>query len=132
MTALKTILNFDIIDVSAAEATETTVERPPLSWQGKPVATPLVVPTIVTPGAIVALLFYLGRSAEDAGSRTAFLLIVAGILVTNLAAMLAARHIMRIVGLPLLQILGWVFASLQAGLAVQVIVTAMRSMAIIP
>lgn len=125
-------MNFDIIDVAVAEKVDVPVERPPLSWQGKPVATPLVVPTIVTPGAIVALLFYLGRSADDAESRTAFLLIVAGILVANLVAMLAARPIMRIVGLPLLQILGWVFASLQAGLAVQAIVTALQSMAIIP
>lgn len=130
-TALKAILNFDIIEFPVAETTEPPTMRPPLSWQGKPVATPLVVPTIVTPGAIVALLFYLGRSANDAGSRAAFFVIVAGILVANLVAMLAARPIMRVVGLPLLQILGWVFASLQAGLAVQVIVTALQSMAII-
>jgi multiple antibiotic resistance protein len=132
VTALRTILNFDIIDVAPAETAEMPVARPPLTWQGKPVAMPLVVPTIVTPGAIVALLFYLGRSAENADFRVAFLLIVAGILLANLVAMLAARPIMRVVGLPMLQILGWVFASLQAGLAVQVIVTALRNMAIIP
>jgi small neutral amino acid transporter SnatA (MarC family) len=56
---------------------------------------------------------------------------VAGILVANLFAMLAARSIMRIVGLPLLQIIGWVFASLQAGLAVEAILVALKGLAII-
>jgi hypothetical protein len=38
---------------------------------------------------------------------------------------------MRIVGLPLLQIIGWVFASLQAGLAVEAILVALKGLAII-
>ena len=130
-TALKSIMNFDIIDVPPADKTAAPVVRPPASWHGKPVATPLVVPTIVTPGAIVVLLFYLDRSVGDAESQVAFLLMVAGILVANLFAMLAARSIMRIVGLPLLQIIGWVFASLQAGLAVQAILVALKGLAII-
>ena len=129
VTALKTILNFDIIDIPTEEKPAT---RGPLAWQGKPVATPLVVPTIVTPGAIIALLFYFGRTADDAGSRVAFLLIVSAILISNLLAMLAARPIMRVIGLPMLQIVGWVFASLQAGLAVQVIFVTLQSLAIVP
>ena len=132
VTALKTILNFDIIDIPTEETPATRAPRGPRAWQGKPVATPLVGPTIVTPGAIIALLFYLGRTADDAGSRVAFLLIVSAILISNLLAMLAARPIMRVIGLPMLQIVGWVFASLQAGLAVQVIFVTLQSLAIVP
>ncbi len=131
VTALKSIMDFDIIDIPTADKNAAPVLRPPLSWKGKPLVTPLVVPTIVTPAAIVVLLFYIGRSAGNADSRATFLLIVAGILVSNLVAMLAARPIMKILGLPMLQIIGWVFASLQAGLAVQAIIGSLQRVAII-
>ena len=38
--------------------------------------------------------------------------------------MVAAGPIMRVVGVPVLQVIGWVFSALQAGLAVQSIVNA--------
>ena len=42
-------------------------------------------------------------------------------------AMLLAGPILRLVGAPLLAIIGWVFSALQAGLAVQTILNALRA-----
>jgi hypothetical protein len=44
----------------------------------------------------------------------------------NLVARLTARPIMRVVGLPVLQVIGWAFSALRAGLAVEVLIGAAR------
>ena len=50
------------------------------------------------------------------------------IMVSNFAAMAAAGPIMRAIGLPVLQVVGWVFSALQAGLAVQIVIAAIRNL----
>jgi hypothetical protein len=42
--------------------------------------------------------------------------------------MLFARPIMHLIGIPLLQITGWIFSALQAGLGVQAIIGAVRAL----
>ena len=95
---------------------------------GKPVISPLVVPTIVTPAGVVAVLFFLAKAEERELSHQAVLLM----LILNLVGMLLAAPIMRIVGLSLLRLVGWIFAVLQAALAVQAVLEAMRRLQIIP
>ena len=56
------------------------------------------------------------------------LLLLFGIMAANFVAMIFAGSIMRVVGLPVLQIVGWVFSALQAGLAVQIIISGIRNL----
>ena len=65
------------------------------------------------------------RCGFPGGVVVALLLFIMGL---NFVAMLFAVPIMRVVGLPILQLIGWVFSALQAGLAVAAIVTALRNM----
>jgi multiple antibiotic resistance protein len=140
LTAMKPLLNFDIVEMPAGPARDVEGEAaahavaapPPLRWVGKPVVSPLAVPSIVTPVAIVALLFFLGRTGADPDARQAFYLILALIMGMNFIAMLVAVPLMRIVGLPILQLVGWVFAMLQAGFAVAAILSSLRRLQIIP
>jgi multiple antibiotic resistance protein len=140
LTAMKPLLNFDIVEISASPArdvereaaAQVMAEPAPLRWLGKPVVSPLAVPSIVTPVAIVAVLFFLGRTGGDPDARQAFYQMLVIIMGINFVAMLAAVPLMRIVGLPILQLIGWVFAMLQAGFAVTGILSALRRLQIIP
>jgi hypothetical protein len=54
------------------------------------------------------------------------------VMALNFVAMILAGPIMRVVGVPILQTVGWLPLALQAGLAVQVIIGALRRLHIIP
>ncbi len=60
------------------------------------------------------------------------LMLLLMMMILNLVGMLLAAPIMRIVGLSLLQLVGWIFAVLQAALAVQAVLEALRRLQIIP
>jgi multiple antibiotic resistance protein len=68
-----------------------------------------------------------------AGGNPQMLAVVIGILllimVLNLAGMLLARPIIAGAGMISFQVLGWIFAVLQAGLAVDAVVTSLRNLA---
>ena len=51
------------------------------------------------------------------------------IMLLNLVGMLLARQIIALVGLITFQVVGWIFAVLQAGLAVDAVVTSPRNLA---
>jgi multiple antibiotic resistance protein len=94
-----------------------------------PAVTPLAIPIIVTPWGVTAILFF----SEMAGGNPQMLAVVIGILllimVLNLAGMLLARPIIAGAGMISFQVLGWIFAVLQAGLAVDAVVTSLRNLA---
>lgn len=96
----------------------------------QPAMTPLAVPVIVTPWGAVAILFF----ADLAYGDSHMLAVVVGILVfvmaLNLVGMLLARQIVACVGTITFQLLGWIFAVLQAGLAIDAIVTSLRNLAL--
>ena len=130
-TALRSITDLEL--VSLPERPTSSLPdgaRPP--WTGKPNLSPLVIPTIVTPAAVVAIIFFIARSAGDDAFRQAVLATIGGIMLLNLLGMLAASAIMRVIGVPILQVIGWVFSVLQAGLAIQAILEACRRLQIIP
>jgi small neutral amino acid transporter SnatA (MarC family) len=52
------------------------------------------------------------------------------ILLLNLAGMLLAKQIIARVGMITFQVLGWIFAVLQAGLAVDAVITSLRNLAL--
>jgi multiple antibiotic resistance protein len=66
------------------------------------------------------------RRFEDDGAVIGILLLI---MVLNLVGMLLARQIIACVGMVTFQVLGWIFAVLQAGLAVDAIVTSVRGLA---
>ena len=53
------------------------------------------------------------------------------IMALNLVGMLLARQIISLVGIVTFQVIGWVFAVLQAGLAVEAIVISLQHFGII-
>ncbi len=97
-----------------------------------PSLSPLAVPTIVTPGGVVAILFFLARAGEDDAIRTEVLVMTGLMMLANLVGMLLAAPIMKIVRLAPLQITAWVFAVLQAGMAVQAILNALERLKVVP
>ena len=94
-----------------------------------PAVAPLAIPIIVTPWGVVAILFFI----ELAGNST-MLAIVVGLLLLvmllNLIGMLLARQIIALVGITTFQVVGWIFAVLQAGFAVDAVVTSLRNLAL--
>ena len=138
VTALKVVTGFNLAELPTArspedKAAQGTGPRPAakLTWKGKPVISPLVVPTIVTPAGVVAVLFFLAKAGEHELSHQAVLLMLLLMMLLNLVGMLLAEPIMRIVGLSLLQLVGWIFAVLQAALAVQAVLESLRRLQII-
>ena len=94
-----------------------------------PAVTQLAIPTIVTPWGVAAILIFI----ELAGNST-MLAIVVGLLLLvmllNLIGMLLARQIIAVVGIITFQVVGWIFAVLQAGFAVDAVVTSLRNLAL--
>jgi hypothetical protein len=52
--------------------------------------------------------------------------------VLNLLGMLFARWIVKLIIIPNFLLLGWIFSILQAGLAVEFVLTALRTLKIVP
>lgn len=80
------------------------------------------------PWGVTAILFF----ADLAFGEATMLAMVVGILLLllNLLGMLLARYIIAHVGMASFQVLGWIFAVLQAGLAVDAVVTSLHNLAL--
>ena len=130
VTALRAITSFSLAGLPPQPPEET--EQPRLTWMDWPTLSPLAVPTIVTPGGVVAILFFLARAGEDDTIRTNVMLMLGLMMLANLAGMILATPVMKIVRLAPLQITGWVFAVLQAGMAIQAILNALQRLRIVP
>jgi multiple antibiotic resistance protein len=98
------------------------------SLLGRPVLTPLAVPSIVPPVGVMVVLFFAGTALGDRGQQTQLAVVLVAIMALNFVAMLFARPIMRIVGVPILALSGWIFSALQAGLGVQAIISAVQAL----
>jgi multiple antibiotic resistance protein len=93
-----------------------------------PAITPLAIPIIVTPWGVTALLFFAELSSGDLMMQSIVVGILLLIMLLNLVGMLLARPIIACVGIITFQVLGWIFAVLQAGLAVDAVVTSLRNL----
>lgn len=87
---------------------------------------PLAAPTIVTPTGVVTILLFLVLAGGDAVLTRQIYVVIAVMLGLNLAGMLAAGPIVRFVRITTLEIVGWVFAAMQATLAVEVILNGLK------
>lgn len=99
---------------------------PPVAPTPHPAVTPLAIPIIVTPWGVVAILLFMGIAAGDPARIAAVIGMLLAIMALNLVGMLLAREIIGLVGFVTFQVVGWVFAVLQAGLAVEAVVVALR------
>jgi len=122
-SALRSINGFTLANLPPQPQEEAL---PRLTWMDRPTLSPLAVPTIVTPGGVVAILFFLARAGDSEINRTTVLLMLGLMMLADLAGMLLATPVMKIVRLAPLQIMGWVFAVLQAAMAVQAILNALE------
>jgi small neutral amino acid transporter SnatA (MarC family) len=117
---------------AAAGEAHTREPLTEIRWLGKPVLSPIAIPTIITPIGVVVILFYAGLAVGDDAFKLQLIAVLLGIMAMNFIAMILAGPIMRSLGVPILEIVGWVFSALQAGLAVQAIITALRRLHIVP
>jgi len=101
-------------------------------WLGRPVLSPIAIPTIIPPIGVAAILFYADAALDDDAYKLQLVGALLGVMALNFVAMILAGPIMRIVGIPILQTIGWLAMALQAGLAVQVIIEAIRRLHMIP
>ena len=124
VTSVKTLSGFSLI-----ETPERAVEpAAPAStrWMGRPVLSPLVIPGIIPPVGVVVILYFAGLAVEDMEFQARLVGLLLAIMATNFVSMLFAGPIMRRVGVPVLQVVGWVFSALKAGLAMQILINALR------
>ena len=119
--AYRSIMAFD-----GLEAPVSAPEPASSAWLGRPVLTPLAVPTIITPSAVAALIVFFDLSSVQHGAQPTYFITVAGLLMSNLAAMMGADLVIRLIPVALFQVVGWAFAILQAGFAVEVTISALQ------
>jgi multiple antibiotic resistance protein len=86
---------------------------------------PLTVPTIVTPYGVVAIVLFMGIAQGNLALQLSVLALLGLTMGLNLLGMVFADSILKLVGIPVLLIVGWIFAVLQASLAVQWILTSL-------
>jgi multiple antibiotic resistance protein len=91
----------------------------------------LTFPLVVTPYGIAAVIAVLESAVEPRMVGAVYLILVI-IMGLNLLAMLFARDLVRPPVLLVLQVLGAVLGVLQVGLAVQIIIRALRDLQVLP
>lgn len=130
ITSLKTLSGFNLTEtperMEPAAGGGVTAAPASTRWMGRPVLSPLVIPAIIPPVGVVVILLFAGLAVDDMALQIQWTGLLLAIMAANFVAMLFAGPIMRLVGVPVLQIVGWVFSALQAGLAVQAIINALR------
>jgi multiple antibiotic resistance protein len=109
------------------------VNRPsPPPPAGKhPAVTPLAIPVIITPWGVVAILLFMDLANGNFDVIASILGMLLLIMALNLVGMLLARQIIGLVGLVTFQVMGWIFAVLQAGLAVEAVVISLQNFGLI-
>lgn len=94
--------------------------------------TPIAAPTIVTPTGVVTIVLFLSLSRSDPVVTHQIYVVILALLGLNLVGMLLAGFILRFGGVLILEIIGWVFAALQAPLAVEVILSGLKLAGLAP
>jgi multiple antibiotic resistance protein len=124
-SALKLLSNFSL--------PKRIQEHPPMSDKDprELAISPLAIPAIVTPYGLVAILAFMGNAQGRTGLELSIVAVLLLIMGMNLAGMLLTPLIVRWIGLIPLLIVGWVFAALQAALALEFILAAFRYLGVI-
>jgi multiple antibiotic resistance protein len=104
---------------------------PPAAPPRHPAVTPLAIPTIVTPWGVTAILIFIELADGDSKLLPTVVGILLLVMLLNLIGMLLARRIIAAVDIVTFQVVGWIFAVLQAGFAVDAVVTSLRNLALL-
>jgi multiple antibiotic resistance protein len=96
----------------------------------RPAVAPLAIPTIVTPWGVTAILFFVELADGDSKVLPTVIGILLLVMLLNLIGMLLARRIVAAVDIMTFQVVGWIFAVLQAGFAVDAVITSLRNLAV--
>lgn len=103
----------------------------PLAATIKLAIAPLSTPVIITPYGVVAILFYMVIAKGYLGLEIQILSIVLLIMLLNYLGMFFADKIMNIIGMPILRLIGWIFAVMQSALAIDIMLGAFKSLGVI-
>ncbi|HEY1880008.1 MAG TPA: MarC family protein [Caulobacteraceae bacterium] len=117
---------------SNAAAAAPPAEKPLDSEARARVLSPLTVPSIVSPIGLVAVLVFSDRAQGDWAGLAGLYALLAGIMALNLVGMLLVRPILKLIGLDVFRVLGWIFAIMQAGLAIEIVIQALQALKVIP
>ncbi len=96
----------------------------------RPTAAQLVFPLVLTPYGIAAVIVLLALS-QGTGRTGLIIGMLLLVMLSNLVAMAFARPLLRAIG-PVLQALGVVLSVLQLALALHIMLTALRGLAVLP
>ncbi|WP_013325264.1 MarC family protein [Gloeothece verrucosa] len=92
----------------------------------------LVIPTIVTPPGIAAILALMVLSEKNQQLWLQIIGLLLLVMFLNLLIMLTARKLLAFLTVAGLRVIAWVFAVLQASLGAQVIINALRKLGALP
>lgn len=132
VTALKTITSFSLAEMPPAAAAANPARTAASPWRTlfglleRPVLSPLVIPATITPIGVVALFYFAAATQADPAVQRDTLLVLLQIMGLNFLAMVFARPLLQVIGLAVLQAIGWVMSALQAALAIQIILGTLR------
>ena len=115
----------------AMQPYEPARSPPPLPAAPMAATLRLTFPLVVTPYGIAAVITVLESAVEPRMVGAVYLILVI-VMLLNLLAMLFARELVRPPVLLVLQVLGAVLGVLQVGLAVQIIIRALRDLQVLP
>ncbi len=87
---------------------------------------PLTIPTIITPYGIVAILVATSQAEGDIKRQMSIFALLLLVIFLNWLGMIFAKVIVQKVNIITLVIVGWVFAVLQAGLAVDLMIEGIK------
>jgi multiple antibiotic resistance protein len=92
---------------------------------------PLSTPIIITPYGVVAILFYMVIVEQSVGLQSQIIGLVFLIMLLNYLGMFFANKIMKVIGMPILRLIGWIFAVMQSALAIDIMLEAFQSLGVI-
>ena len=121
-----------LLFMSAYQVLASDSSAPPSDAQPKyPALSPVAIPIIITPWGAMAILMAMGLAGDDEALARTVVMMLFVIMALNLVGMLFAKPIVEFLGVVSFKLLGWVFAVLQAGLAVHVFVHALQNWGVI-
>jgi len=103
----------------------------PLTATMKMAIAPLSTPIIITPYGVVAILFYMVIVEQSVGLQSQIIGLVFLIMLLNYLGMFFANKIMKVIGMPILRLIGWIFAVMQSALAIDIMLEAFQSLGVI-
>jgi len=91
------------------------------------VINPLTIPTIITPYGVVAILVTTSQAQGDPQRQLIIFTMLLSIIILNWLGMIFAKTIIEKINIVTLLIIGWVFAVLQTGLAIDLMIEGFRT-----